>query len=54
VSQASSAKAVAGAERSTPPPRPPAISNVLADQIFGWLARAAATLTLLLLVGILL
>ena len=54
VSQAPSAKAVAGAERSTPPSRPPGVSNVLADQIFGWLARAAATLTLLLLVGILL
>ena len=36
-----------------PPPSRPLISGMLADRLFGWLARGAAILTLLLLVGIL-
>ncbi|WP_175518386.1 phosphate ABC transporter permease PstC [Paracidovorax wautersii] len=39
--------------RTTPPSRSPLISGVLADRIFGLLARGAALLTLALLLGIL-
>ena len=41
------------AQRTTPPRPRPLISGMLADRIFGWLARGAAVLTLLLLIGIL-
>ena len=34
------------------PPHNPLISGMLADRLFGWLARGAAILTLLLLLGI--
>ncbi|GKT24522.1 phosphate ABC transporter permease PstC [Acidovorax sp. SUPP3334] len=44
----------AEAPNTTPPPRSPLLSGVLADRIFGVLARGAALLTLALLVGILL
>ena len=42
------------AQQGTPPSRPSLISGQVADKIFAMLARAAAMLTLLLLVGILL
>ncbi len=44
--------AARGASRSSPPPRPSLVSGVLADRLFGWLARGAALLTLALLLGI--
>lgn len=50
--QSSPSEAASGIKRSTPPPRNPLISGMLADRIFGWLARGAAILTLLLLLGI--
>jgi phosphate transport system permease protein len=45
-----------GARRlmTTPPPKMPARPSALADQLFGWAAKGAAWLTLVLLFGILL
>ena len=54
VRQSSSMPVRAEAPNTTPPPRSPLLSGVLADRIFGVLARGAALLTLALLVGILL
>lgn len=42
-----------GSQRATPPSRPSLISGMAADRLFGWLARSAAILTLVLLLGIL-
>ncbi|RYE37534.1 MAG: phosphate ABC transporter permease PstC, partial [Hyphomicrobiales bacterium] len=53
VRQSPSLDAGSGIPRTTPPPRSPMISGVLADRIFGLLARGAALLTLALLLGIL-
>ena len=44
--------AAVGASRGSPPPRTTLFSGVIADRIFGWLARGAAVLTLALLLGI--
>jgi phosphate transport system permease protein len=53
VPQTPPSQAERGAQRTTPPRPRPLISGMLADRIFGWLARGAAVLTLLLLIGIL-
>ncbi len=54
VHQTPSREVVSGSSRqTTPPSRPPLVSGVLADRLFGWLARGAAFLTLALLLGIL-
>ncbi|WP_406625047.1 phosphate ABC transporter permease PstC [Acidovorax sp. SDU_ACID1] len=53
VHQAPPRDAERGASRSSPPPRSSMVSGVLADRIFGWMARGAALLTLSLLLGIL-
>ena len=53
VQQTTSREGVSGMSRTTPPSRSPLISGVLADRIFGLLARGAALLTLALLLGIL-
>ena len=47
------AEAIRSQQGSTPPRRGGLISGVIADRIFAWLARGAAILTLLLLLGIL-
>ena len=52
VHQAAPAKVGSGSQQTTPPSRKPLISGVLADRMFGWLARGAAVLTLALLLGI--
>ena len=49
----SSSAAGASARKQRPPARRPLLSGTLADRLFGWLARAAALLTLALLAGIL-
>ena len=49
----SSGAAGASARKQRPPARRPLLSGTMADRLFGWLARAAALLTLALLVGIL-
>ncbi len=49
----SSSAAAALARKPSPPVRRPLLSGTLADRLFGWLARAAALLTLALLAGIL-
>ena len=53
VPQTPPSQAERGTQRTTPPRPRPLISGMLADRIFGWLARSAAVLTLLLLIGIL-
>ena len=53
VPQTPPSQAERGTQRTTPPRPSPLISGMLADRIFGWLARSAAVLTLLLLIGIL-
>ncbi|WP_434803348.1 phosphate ABC transporter permease PstC [Paenacidovorax monticola] len=53
VRQAPSREVEPGSQRTTPPPRTPLLSGVVADRLFGWLARGAALLTLALLLGIL-
>ena len=52
VHQAPPIEAARGASRSSPPSRPSLVSGVLADRIFGALARGAALITLALLLGI--
>lgn len=53
VHQISTPIGVSGSQRTTPPSRTPLISGMVADRLFGWLARGAAFLTLALLFGIL-
>ena len=50
--QAPPIEAARGTSRSSPPSRPSLVPGVLADRIFGALARGAALLTLALLLGI--
>ena len=49
----SSGAAGASERKHRPPTRRPLLSGTMADRLFGWLARAAALLTLALLAGIL-
>ena len=49
----SSGAAGASERKQRPPTRRPLLSGTMADRLFGWLARAAALLTLALLAGIL-
>jgi phosphate transport system permease protein len=53
VRQSTTAESASGIKRTTPPPNKSFISGMLADRIFGWLARSAAIITLLSLFGIL-
>jgi len=53
VRSTSAREGVSSVPRTNPPSRSPLISGVLADRIFGVLARGAALLTLALLLGIL-
>ncbi|MBU4422178.1 MAG: phosphate ABC transporter permease PstC [Gammaproteobacteria bacterium] len=52
VRQSTTTESASGIKRTTPPPNKSFISGMLADRIFGWLARSAAIITLLLLFGI--
>ncbi len=53
LSSSSGGAAGASARKHLPPARRPLLSGTMADRLFGWLARAAALLTLALLIGIL-